>query len=66
MFYFGGNELIVLDGDVFCKTAKRRGTKKTQRLSSQVPHKLGEIDKLIKVSMVKLCRTQDVLSQSDV
>jgi len=24
---------------------KRRGTEKTQRLSSQVPHKLGEIDK---------------------
>jgi len=35
------------------KQKKRRGTEKTQRLSSQVPHKLREID----VSMVKVVPT---------
>jgi len=35
------------------KQKKSRGTEKTQRLSSQVPHKLREID----VSMVKVLST---------
>ena len=35
------------------KQKKRRGTEKTQMLSSQVPHKLREID----VSMVKVVST---------
>jgi len=49
---FGGTELIALD--VLSKTEKkRRGTEKTQRLSSQVPHNLREID----VSMVKVVST---------
>jgi len=37
MFHFGGNELIVLDGDVFCKTAKRRGTKKHRSYLAKCP-----------------------------
>jgi len=49
---FGGTELIALD--TLAKTEKkRRDTKKTQRLSSQVPHELREID----VSMVKVVST---------
>jgi len=37
---FGSTELIVLD--ILAKTEKkRRGTEKTQRLSSQVPHKIA-------------------------
>jgi len=46
------------------KQQKRRGTEKTQRSSSQVPHKLGEIEKCFLDE--RLCEPQDVLSQPDV
>jgi len=39
--------------DSLQRKKNRRGTEKTQRLSSQVPHKLREID----VSMVKVVST---------
>jgi len=39
---FGGTELIARD--VLFKTAKTPGHQKTRKLSSHVPHKIGEID----------------------
>jgi len=38
----------------FVKQKKRQGSEKTQRFSSQVPHKLGEV---INVSMLKVVPT---------
>jgi len=48
-------------GNVLSKHQKRRGTEKTRRLSSQVPHKLGKIDKVSWWKVVPTARRADAV-----